>query len=257
MKKTLFTLGLAILFAGFLAQPASSQDLLNRLKKKAENAVIKKTPDEEKQTQEAPPAESTPTTGRPSNTRGVGLSKTAPDVKANIADAATAFNGKKYTDARYDIRQAILGIELEIGQGILKELPDKIAGLPKVDAEDNVTSSGIGFVGLIIKRVYRGGDQEFTVTVGNDAAMLSAVNMYLASGAYSSGSEQQNYKQVKFEDYPAVIEYNESTGYKLSVPFGQSSILVTEGVNFNNEDDFINASSAIDINNIKKQLGEQ
>jgi hypothetical protein len=256
MKKTLFTFGLAILLAGFLAQPASSQDLLHKLKKKAENAVIKKTPDEEKQTQEAP-SESTPPAERPSNTRGGGLSKAAPDVKANIADASTAFDGKKYTDARFDIRQAILGIELEIGQNILKGLPDKIAGLPKADGEDNVTSSGIGFVGLVIKRVYRGGDQEFTVTVGNDAAMLSAVNMYLASGAYATNSNDQNYKQIKFEDNRAVIEYDESSGYKLSVPFGQSSILVTEGVNFSNEDDFINASSAIDINNIKKQLGEQ
>ncbi len=34
------------------------------------------------------------------------------------------------------------------------------------------------------------------VTIGNDAAMISAANMYLASGAYATSSEDQNYKQT-------------------------------------------------------------
>jgi hypothetical protein len=111
---------------------------------------------------------------------------------------------------------------------------------------------------LIIERTYRGGDQEFRVKIGNDAGLLSAVNMYMTSSSYSATTdEEQNWKHTKFKDNKAIIEYDEYSGYKLSVPFGQSSILVTEGVNFNSESEFMEASLNIDLENIKKQLGEQ
>jgi len=219
---------------------------------------LKKNPaGEEQKDDQSTTGTSSSGTGGPSNTKGGGLSAKTIDIKQQIADAQTAFAAKKYTDAKYSIRQAILGIELEIGKNILKGLPEKIAGLPVVPEEDNVTSSGIGFVGLVIHRVYGTDDKRFTVTIGNDAAMLSAVNMYLASGAYASTAEEQNIQQTKYKDYRAVIEYDESSGYKLSVPFGQSSILVTEGVNFGSQEEFMSASNEIDIENIKKQLGEQ
>jgi len=88
--------------------------------------------------------------------------------------------------------------------------------------------------------------------------MLSVVKMYLASGAYgSSTGQEEDYKQIKFQGNQALIEYDEYTGYKLSVPFGQSSILIAEGINFKTEDDFMDASLNIDLDKIKNQLGEQ
>jgi hypothetical protein len=53
-----------------------------------------------------------------------------------------------------------------------------------------------------------------------------------------------------------VLEYDEYSGYKLSVPFGQSSILVTNGINFMTEKEMMDASENIDIEKIKKVLGE-
>lgn len=256
MKKIIYLTGLVIFFSTISAYQAHSQGILKKIKQKAEDAVIEKVFEEEDDSN-AGNQDDPGTSGSASNTRGGGLNRAPVDVMELIGDAQTAFNGKKYKDARYSIRQAILEIELEIGENILDGLPDKIAGLSKVDSEDNVTSTGIGFVGLIVERVYRGGDQEFRVNVGNDAGWLSMANMYLASGVYASSSEEQNYKQTTFKDYRAVIEYDENTGYKLSVPFGQSSILVTEGVNFSTEDEFMNASLNIDIETIKTQLGEQ
>ncbi|MBP6977802.1 MAG: hypothetical protein PHD61_05885 [Bacteroidales bacterium] len=258
MKKMIFILGTVVLLVGITSQQVSSQNLMEKMKKKAEEALLKKTPaGEEQKDDPSTTGTSSQGTGGPSNTKGGGLSAKTIDIQQQIADAQTAFDAKKFTDAKYSIRQAILGIELEIGKNILKELPEKIAGLPIVPEEDNVTSSGIGFVGLVIHRVYGSGDQQFTLTIGNDAVMLSAVNMYLASGAYTSTAEEQNVQQTKFKDYRAIIEYDESSGYKLSVPFGQSSILVTEGVNFNSDNEFMSASNEIDIENIKKHLGEQ
>ncbi len=258
MKRILLAFGSVVLIVSIATHQASSQNLMEKMKKKAEEAILKKTPaGEETKDNQSPAGTSSTGTSGPSNTKGGGLSAKTIDVTQQIADAQTAFGAKKYTDAKYSIRQAILGIELEIGKSILKELPEKIAGLSIVTEEDNVTSSGIGFVGLVIHRVYGPGEKQFTLTIGNDAAMLSAVNMYLAAGAYASTADEQNIQQTKFKDYRAIIEYDESSGYKLSVPFGQSSILVTEGVNFSSEEEFMSASNEIDIENIKKHLGEQ
>lgn len=246
--------GIVLVLVLFAGGHLYSQGILKKLKDKAEDKVVEKVFNEDDKTTENPSGETS--TGRPSNTRGEGLKQTIPDIDANIRDAEKAWGDKKYPDARYAIRQAILGIELTIGNNILDGLPEEIEGLPAIKDEDNVTSSGIGFVGMIISRAYRKDDKEFHVTIGNDAAMLSAVNMYLASGAYATSTDQ-DYKQVKFKGYPAVIEYDEYSGYTLSVPFGQSSILVAEGINFDNEDDFMGAAENVDIETIKKELGEQ
>jgi hypothetical protein len=258
MKKILCLAGLLILLSGLTIHQASAQNLLDRAKKKVQDATINKVGGTDDQNASESPQESRSIdSNSPANTKSGGLSNTRIDVAQNITDAGKAFNEKKYSDTKYSIRQAILGIELEIGKNILKELPESVAGLPKVESEDNVTSTGIGFVGLVINRNYREEEKEFRITIGNDAAMLSGVNMYLASGAYASSQQEENIKQTKFKEYRAVIEWDESAGYKLSVPFGQSSILVTEGVNFNTEEEFMNASLTIDLELIKKHLGEQ
>jgi hypothetical protein len=257
MKKITYLLGLTLLLVAISVQQAEAQSFIKKLKKKAEDATIDKMFEDEKSNGNQS-GQTNEYQDSPSNSKGGGLNAETIDVSENIADAETAFNNKDYSDARYSIRQAIHGIELEIGENILDDLPEEIGGMKIVSNADKVTSTGIGFVGLIIERTYRGGDQELRVKVGNDAGMLSAVNMYLSSGAYGATStEDQNFKKTKFQDHKAIIEYDEYSGYKLSVPFGQSSVLITEGVNFNNEDEFMDASSNINLENIKNQLGEQ
>jgi hypothetical protein len=72
----------------------------------------------------------------------------------------------------------------------------------------------------------------------------------------TSGGEQK-WKQVKVQEEKAIIEFDASSGYKLSVPVGQTTLLVYEGINFSNETDFMNAVNQINIPSIKKQLGEK
>jgi hypothetical protein len=253
MRKIIFILAGVLLFSFISIQDTNGQSFIKKIKKKTKE-VTEKIFEDKNDTNDDDEQGNTSTT---TNTRGSGLDKAELNVQESIKDAQTAFNDKKYTDARYNIRQAILGVELEIGEKVLESLPESIAGIPKVADRDNVTSSGIGFVGLIIERVYQGGGQEFRVSVGNDAGLISIVNMYLSSGAYASSSEEQDYKHTKFKEYPAIIEYDDDTGYTLSVPFGQSSLLVTEGVNFSTESEFMDASLIIDLETIKTQLGEE
>ncbi|HMJ69257.1 MAG TPA: hypothetical protein VK508_10195 [Cyclobacteriaceae bacterium] len=195
----------------------------------------------------------------PSNNSGGGLISTPPDVKQNLVDAETAYKKSSYGEARYAVQQAMLGVELEIGNNILKSLPESLGGLKKQVDADQVTSTGYGWAGLTIHREYNDTkDKEIRVTIANNSAWMAGVNAYLTNGGYAQQTNgQQNWKQTKVKGNRAIIEYDESSGYKLSVPLGQSSLIVYEGVNIASEGDMIKAAEGLDIDGIKKQLGEQ
>lgn len=195
----------------------------------------------------------------PSNNSGGGLVSTPPDVNQNLNDADAAYKKSSYGEARYAVQQAMLGVELEIGNKILKSLPETISGMNKDQSADQVTSTGYGWAGLTIHREYNDTkDKELRVTVANNSAWMAGVNAYLANGGYAQQTNgQQNWKQTKLKGNRAIIEYNEGSGYKLSVPLGQSSLIVYEGVNIASEADMMKAAEAVDIDGIKKQLGEQ
>jgi hypothetical protein len=247
---------LALVLILLTGQQIAAQSFLNKFRNRAEDEIIDDIFGGKKKTDDAS-SQQTNSNSTTQNTRGEGLTYTAPDVVANIGNAESAFKQGSYTEARYAVRQAILGVEMEIGQNILEGFPETVMGLNTVPENDKVSSMSIGFVGLIIERVYRGNDRQLKVTVGNDAAMLSAVNMYLTSGAYASTAEEQNHKQVNFKDYRGVLAYDDDSGYTLSVPFGQSSIFVAEAVNFENEQEIMDAANEFDIEKIKKEFGEQ
>ncbi len=252
-----FSMGLA---------PASGQ-ILNKIKQKASNkaekALEKKLglEGDKPNNPNAPGGPGSPgnSGNNPSNNTGGGLITTPPDVNQNISDAQSAYKTGSYGDARYSIQQAMLGVEMEIGDKVLKSLPESISGLNMDPSQDQVTSTGYGWVGLTIQREYNdNNDKEFRVIVANNAMWMSALNMYMSGGGYSqtTGGEQ-NWKQTKLKGNRAIIEYNEGSGYKLSVPIGQSSLIVFEGVNFATEPDMMKAAETVDIDGIKKMLGEQ
>jgi hypothetical protein len=248
----------------------SSQRLLNKIKEKTEDKIVNKIFNEDDsknnnnqqnngnsqiQTDSGVKVGNSSSSSM-SNTKGEGLVTTPPDVNAAIKDAQDAFQAKNYGESRASVRQAIQGIEMEMGQQVLKNLPESVDGLNKDAAQDKVTSTTMGFIGLTIERVYQGSDKELRVTIGNDAAMLSGINMYLNSG-YATSNQDPNTKQVKYKGYKAVLTYDESSGYSLSVPFGQSSMFAVHGVNYANEKEIMAAADKFDIEKIKKDLGEK
>ncbi len=255
--------GILLLF--FLSSTAFPQGLLKKIQKQTEQKILKKT---DKTLEEAIFGEDTNDPNQPgtnpsqpgtntSNTTGGGLVMEPPDVLKNINDAEQAFNVQNYGTAKFAVRQAMLGIEMEIGHNILESLPESVDGMNKVDDKDQVTSMSYGFVGLMLERVYQGGNKELKVNIGNNSALLSAANMMLTSGAYSTSSSDQNYKQTTFKGYRSVLQYDNSSGYTLSVPFGQSSIFVLNGINYNSEEELMNAADNFEIEPIKQELGEQ
>jgi hypothetical protein len=265
MKTKILLLGM---IAG-LCFSAYGQGLVGKLKQKAEQAAEKSL--EKKAKEKAGVSTDNPSddsgnsssnssnsSSRPSNKGGGGLITTPPDVNQNLSDAEAAYKASNYGEARYAVQQAMLGVELEIGNKVLKSLPESVSGLPKQPESDQVTSTGWGWAGLTIQREYLKDDKQLKATIANNSAWMSAVNMYLANGGYAQQTNgQQNWKQIKVKGYRGIIEYNESTGYKISVPIGQSSLIVWEGVNFASEQDIMNAANTFDIDGIKQMLGEK
>jgi hypothetical protein len=245
---------------GKLKQKAS-QAAEKALEKKAEQKAGVSTDDSQNQQNSGNNSTSNSNSSsgnHPSNKGGGGLVSTPPDVNQNLSDAEAAYKTGSYGEARYAVQQAMLGVEMEIGQKVLKSLPETVSGLPKIPESDQVTSTGYGWAGLTIVRDYQKDDKELKTTIANNSAWMSAVNMYLANGGYSQTTGgQQNWKQTKVKGYKAIIEYNEGSGYKLSVPLGQSSLIVWEGINYANEQEMMSAANTFDLDGMKKMLGEQ
>ncbi|MEX2234994.1 MAG: hypothetical protein WD824_22720 [Cyclobacteriaceae bacterium] len=260
---------LACLVAVLFASPAGAQGFVNKLKQKADQAASKAL--EKKAKEKAGISDDTQTgntsdesanssqsKSHPSNKGGGGLISTPPDVKQNLADAETSYKAGSYGEARYAVQQAMLGVEMEIGKKVLETMPSSVSGLDKVQEADQVTSSGYGWSGLTIHREYLKDEKELRATVANNSAWMSAINMYMANGGYAQTTNgEQNWKQTKVGGHKAIIEYDESSGYKLSVPLGQTSLIVWEGVNFATEQEMLAAANAFDIDGIKKMLGEK
>lgn len=262
MKRIVFLLGVAFLFS--IPQVSSGQ-FLKKLKEKANNAVNKVVDNKTTSTAESgttadSPSEATSSSGKPLNKGGAGLKNTAPpDVNAAMDEATKSFSGNKYSDARYAVQQALMGIEIQLGHQLLQSLPDNVDGLQKDTTQDKVVSTQWGWNNMTIQRVYSDKrDKQCTVTIGNNMLYSGLVNAYFGNAyAVESNGKDQNVKQVKVQGNKAIISYDESKGYTLIVPIGQSSMVVWECINFANEDEVMNTANAFNIDNIKKSLGEK
>lgn len=114
-----------------------------------------------------------------------GLIQEAPDVQKAIADASSYFSSRDFKGTRHEIRQALWGVELEMGNNVLQSLPEKVGNLQYLEDNDKVASSGIGFVGLIIERIYEDGkDMQLVATIGNDAGIIGAAAVLMAGEMY-------------------------------------------------------------------------
>ncbi len=262
MKRIVFLLGTGLLFS---IPTVSHGQLLKKLKEKANNAVNKAIDNKTgtNSDESSTTADSQSQTGgsnKPVNKGGAGLKNTTPpDVNAAMDDATKSFTSNNYSDARYSVQQALMGIEIQLGRQLLQSLPDNVDGLQKDTTQDKVVSTQWGWNNMTIQRVYSDKkDKQCTITIGNNILYAGLVNAYFGNAyAMQSNGKDENVKQVKVQGNKAIISYDESKGYSLIVPVGQSSMVVWECVNFANEDEVMNAANAFNIANITKTLGEK
>ncbi|MCW3109377.1 MAG: hypothetical protein JWQ09_3883 [Segetibacter sp.] len=196
--------------------------------------------------------------GRPSNKVGEGLKNTTPpDVNQQITEAETANAAGNFSEARYSIQQALLGIELQMGKEILKSLPATVADLAKDTLEDRVTSTQWGWANLTIQRIYKKDDKQLTILVGNNSVYAGFMNILFAGNFTESNGQTQNFKQIKVKGNKAVIKFDQNEGYTVLVQIGQSGMITFQGINFATEQDMMTAANTFDIDGIKKMLGEK
>lgn len=259
MKNFLISV-LVLLLLGFLgAADAHAQGrLIRKMQEKVEDKIIEEVFGEPEKKQPAETAPGEAASASPAKHRkGGGLSQTIPDVNLHIGEAHAAYDKQSYAEAKSAVRQALWGVELEIGRKILESLPESVEGLNTNPDEDHVTSTGAGFLGLVIERTYQGKDDlELRVSIGSDAAVLGLAGFYVTSGMYTATTDDPNRKQIRFKGHNASISYDDYDGYTLGVPFGQSSVFVVSGSNYDSEDQFMAAANHFDIDRIKKELGE-
>ena len=264
MKKSAY---LICLVAGLaLSSSVPAQGLLKKLKDKV-NKAVDKSIDKKVEEKTGIPSDSpsndnssnTNSGGRPTNKGGGGLTNTEPpDVKAQMTEAETAHGAKNYSDARYSLQQALMGVEIQLGRQILKSLPAAIVNLPADSTQDKVMSTQWGWNNMTIQRVYRKEDKQLTITIGNNSVYSGFVNMYFANaGMVEANAEKQNIKQVRVKGNKAIIQYDDSKGYTLMMQMGQTSLIVWECINFATEQEVMTAANAFDIDGIKKMLGEK
>lgn len=238
----------------------SQAQLLKKLKDKV-NSAINSTVPSSSTTNSDNSSGNASSSGSPKNHTGGGLTNTTPpDVKEQIADAEKEQAAGNYSEARYSVQQALMSVELQIGKQILQSLPASVTGLQKDTMQNKVMSTQWGWNNLTIQSVYKKGDQQMTLTIGNNALYSGIVNAYFGSAMYaqtSNNGDNTNVKQTKVKGNKAVISYDESSGYSLIVPLGQTSVIVWECVNFKDEASVMASANAFDIDGIKKMLGEK
>jgi hypothetical protein len=259
MKKNLVKILMLLLICSLASPAANAQGrLIRKIQERAEDKAVDKIfgESDKKESPDSRPyeSESSQTTR---NRKGAGLTKDTPDVIQNINDADRAFEASKFSESKSAIRNALWGVELGIGQNVLKSMPEKVDGMDALTDEDRVSSTGFGFVGFVIERSYRDGkEKQLQAAIGSDAALLGMAGMYMAGGMYQT-TDETNQKQIRFQEHRASIHYDDYEGYTLSVPFGQSSIFLVKGKNFEDESQFMSAAGSFDMNTIKRELGEQ
>lgn len=259
MKPTIVRVSILVFTLVMLSESLYSQGrLLRRLQEQTEERIINEIVGEPNRSEERreEPDRSDRMDGQ--NRRGAGLDREIPDVNRNITEAGEFYESKDFIGSKTSVRNALWGIELEIGQKVLASMPNSVEGLDKLESEDQVSSMGAGFVGLIIARRYEGRDDvRLDVTIGNDSAILGVAGLYMYEGMYVQEVDQPDVKQIRFQEHRAHIRYDDYDGYTLSVPFGQSSVFMLNGKNFDNESQFMAVANQFSMNTIKKELGDE
>lgn len=260
MKKYILLL---LLFTG-TAVIAEAQ-LLKKLKDKVEKKVVEKIdPGSSSSGNKNPDPnnsgnDNTGSTGKPMNKGGGGLKNTTPpDVNEQITEASQFHDTGKYSEARYAVQQALMGVEIQLGREILKSLPMTAAALPADTTQDKVVSTAWGWSNMTIQRVYTDkNDKQLSISIGNNALYSGLVFAYFNNSMVQANADNQNAKSIKVKGYKALITYDDSKGYTLIVPIGQTSMIVWECINFSGEDEVTKTAASIDIDGIKKTLGEK
>jgi hypothetical protein len=184
-----------------------------------------------------------------------GKELTPPDPSEHIDNAQSALSSSNFSISRSEIRQALMAVEVALGQELLKSLPETVNGMDYLPDEDEVASVGIGFVGLLLRRAYKDGSRKMYMTISNNQTLLNQYNLIIANGAYVD--DDGSYKTVTVQGHQGAITFDGDNQYDLGVPLGQNTVFMLECINFSDESQVMNSANDFEMDTIMKKLGDQ
>ena len=187
------------------------------------------------------------------NRKGKKLS--APDVNLHMDNAEEALDAGNYSLAREEARQAILGVEIQLGNQILEEMPTHVQGMEYEKNQDELYSTGAGFIGLLIARQFEGGKKNFSAKIVNNSTLMTFYSGAI-QGNYSQGDEEGQ-KAVVVQGMKGIIRFDGDNHYELGVPLGQTSLFLLDCYNFEDETEVMGAANEFELAKYKSILGEQ
>lgn len=151
----------------------------------------------------------------------------AQEFDKSLASAKSAYNAGNLEDARFNLENALREIDAAIGREILKVLPASLGGLNSDSKNDQVTGmSGALTGGLYVHREYGTADKRAIVDIISDSPLMAGINAILSMPMIMNTGDS-NQKVVKVHGYKSLLtrevdENNQTSGYQLQTPFGNS-----------------------------------
>lgn len=157
----------------------------------------------------------------------------AQEFAAKLGEAQSSYNSGDLENTRFTLQQSLQLINQEIGNEILKMLPDEIGGMKKTVADDNVSGISAGSAGLFVHRDYKAETKDASVEIISDSPLMAGINALLSLPVFFSSDPNQ--KRIKIKNYKALmtksVSDNNILSYTVNMPFGNSMLVVkTNGV---------------------------
>jgi hypothetical protein len=250
MKKILLLVSISLLL-----MPLGFSQSISSIRNRLGNAMVDKAVDnvmgnEEKDKPNQESTQESEKSGKPDQNEGGGLE--AEDVTANLDKASTQYDAKAYKDAKLSLKNALKVIEMKIAEQLLASLPETVKDLPAEKANDKVNPSGSNMAGFNVHREYKKGDLWSAITIYN-GSMATLTNSAVQYGA----QENTNQKSIRVKNRDAVITFDSSEGYTISISSGQQTNIIIEGVNIKSESEMIAIATSFDYDNIDKLIGDK
>ena len=176
----------------------------------------------------------------------------APDINKNIEEAISSYQSDSYSASRHATQQALVGVQLEIGNKLLTTLPKSVNNIDYNPDEDGVVSVGSGFIGMDINRLYENDDSRISLhIVSNNGLVMSGAKASLAS--VSMASSDDDYKVITVQGYKVLLEIEEDS-FQISIPLGETTLFGLDCNACQTESDVTEAINAFDLKEIENTL---
>jgi hypothetical protein len=156
------------------------------------------------------------------------LALQAQDMDARLNTAKSEYKSGNYENARFELQQALMEINQAVGRDILQMLPDNLAGMDKIEDQDNVTGvSNNMFGGLFVNRYYKDENRNASVEIVGDSPMIGSLNVLLNMPNFMVSDPNQ--KRIKVDGQKALLTKSEDSegGVNYQVQMIFSSTLFT------------------------------